>query len=79
MRIISALWEAARKSIKRVSFLIRYSHLSRCRDNRKEECMNLDEMLAASGITGGAKAENTRTKTGFVTFIGRPNVGSQHL
>lgn len=51
MRIISALWEAARKSIKRVS-LIRYSHLSRCRDNRKEECMNLDEMLAASGITG---------------------------
>ena len=37
MRIISALWEAARKSIKRVSFLIRYSHLSRYRDNRKEE------------------------------------------
>ena len=41
--------------------------------------MNLDEMLAASGITGGAKAENTRTKTGFVTFIGRPNVGKSTL
>ena len=36
-------------------------------------------MLAASGITGGAKAENTRTKTGFVTFIGRPNVGKSTL
>ena len=41
--------------------------------------MDLDEMLAASGITGGAKAENTRTKTGFVTFIGRPNVGKSTL
>lgn len=41
--------------------------------------MNLDEMLAASGITGGAKAEDTRTKTGFVTFIGRPNVGKSTL
>lgn len=36
-------------------------------------------MLAASGITGGAKAEDTRTKTGFVTFIGRPNVGKSTL
>lgn len=41
--------------------------------------MNLDEMLAASGITGGARAENTLTKTGFVTLIGRPNVGKSTL
>ena len=41
--------------------------------------MNLDEMLAASGITGGAKAEETKARTGFVTFIGRPNVGKSTL
>ena len=34
--------------------------------------MNLDEMLAASGISGGAAAVNGNTKSGFVTFIGRP-------
>ena len=41
--------------------------------------MNLDEMLAASGITGGAKAEDVQLKTGFVTLIGRPNVGKSTL
>ncbi len=41
--------------------------------------MNLDEMLAASGITGGAAAENRDTKSGFVTLIGRPNVGKSTL
>ena len=37
--------------------------------------MNLDEMLAASGITGGAAANQGNVKSGFVTLIGRPNVG----
>ena len=37
--------------------------------------MNLDEMLAASGITGGAAADGKNVKSGFVTLIGRPNVG----
>lgn len=41
--------------------------------------MNLDEMLAASGITGGASTDNNNTKSGFVTFIGRPNVGKSTL
>ena len=41
--------------------------------------MNLDEMLAASGISGGAAAVNGNTKSGFVTFIGRPNVGKSTL
>jgi GTP-binding protein Era len=42
--------------------------------------MNLDEMLAASGITGnGATANNENLKSGFVTFIGRPNVGKSTL
>lgn len=41
--------------------------------------MNLDEMLAASGITGGAAAVNDNTKSGFVTLIGRPNVGKSTL
>lgn len=41
--------------------------------------MNLDEMLAASGITGGAAAVNGNTKSGFVTLIGRPNVGKSTL
>ncbi|MGN0316652.1 MAG: GTPase Era [Lachnospira sp.] len=36
-------------------------------------------MLKASGITGGAKAEDTQTKSGFVTLIGRPNVGKSTL
>ena len=37
--------------------------------------MNLDEMLAASGITGSAAADGKNVKSGFVTLIGRPNVG----
>ena len=41
--------------------------------------MNLDEMLAASGITGGAAADGKNTKSGFVTLIGRPNVGKSTL
>lgn len=41
--------------------------------------MNLDEMLAASGITGGAVGTQGNTKSGFVTFIGRPNVGKSTL
>lgn len=41
--------------------------------------MNLDEMLAESGIAGGAAAVNGNTKSGFVTFIGRPNVGKSTL
>jgi len=41
--------------------------------------MNLDEMLAASGITGGAAAINDNVKSGFVTLIGRPNVGKSTL
>jgi GTP-binding protein Era len=41
--------------------------------------LNLDEMLAASGIGGGAAAVNGNTKSGFVTFIGRPNVGKSTL
>lgn len=41
--------------------------------------MNLDEMLAASGITGGTSTDNNNTKSGFVTFIGRPNVGKSTL
>ena len=35
--------------------------------------MNLDEMLKASGISGGAASGNDNVKSGFVTFIGRPN------
>lgn len=41
--------------------------------------MNLDEMLAASGITGGATADGKNVKSGFVTLIGRPNVGKSTL
>ena len=41
--------------------------------------MNLDEMLAASGITGGAVADGKNVKSGFVTLIGRPNVGKSTL
>nr|WP_081775438.1 GTPase Era [Lachnospira multipara] len=42
--------------------------------------MNLDEMLAASGITGGnSQANDKNLKSGFVTFIGRPNVGKSTL
>lgn len=41
--------------------------------------MNLDEMLAASGITGGAAANGKNVKSGFVTLIGRPNVGKSTL
>lgn len=41
--------------------------------------MNLDEMLAASGITGGAAPNAENTKSGFVTLIGRPNVGKSTL
>ena len=41
--------------------------------------INLDEMLAASGITGGAAADGKNTKSGFVTLIGRPNVGKSTL
>lgn len=41
--------------------------------------MNLDEMLSASGISGGAAAVNGNTKSGFVTLIGRPNVGKSTL
>ncbi len=41
--------------------------------------MNLDEMLAASGITGGAAPNVENTKSGFVTLIGRPNVGKSTL
>lgn len=41
--------------------------------------MNLDEMLAASGITGGAAADGKNVKSGFVMLIGRPNVGKSTL
>ena len=41
--------------------------------------MNLDEMLKASGISGGAASGNDNVKSGFVTFIGRPNVGKSTL
>lgn len=41
--------------------------------------MNLDEMLAASGITGGAAVDGKNVKSGFVTLIGRPNVGKSTL
>ena len=41
--------------------------------------MNLDEMLAASGITGGAAANQGNVKSGFVTLLGRPNVGKSTL
>ena len=41
--------------------------------------MNLDEMLAASGITGGAAADGKNVKSGCVTLIGRPNVGKSTL
>ena len=41
--------------------------------------MNLDEMLAASGITGGAAADGKNVKSGFVTLIGRPDVGKSTL
>lgn len=41
--------------------------------------MNLDEMLAASGITGGAADDGKNVKSGFVTLIGRPNVGKSTL
>lgn len=41
--------------------------------------MNLDEMLAAGGITGGAAADGKNVKSGFVTLIGRPNVGKSTL
>ena len=41
--------------------------------------MNLDEMLAASGLTGGAAAAGKNVKSGFVTLIGRPNVGKSTL
>ena len=41
--------------------------------------MNLDEMLAASGITGGAAADGKNVKSVFVTLIGRPNVGKSTL
>lgn len=41
--------------------------------------MNLDEMLAASGITCGAAADGKNVKSGFVTLIGRPNVGKSTL
>ncbi|MDD5830113.1 MAG: GTPase Era [Lachnospira sp.] len=41
--------------------------------------MNLDEMLAASGTTGGAAADGKNVKSGFVTLIGRPNVGKSTL
>lgn len=41
--------------------------------------MNLDEMLEQSGITGGAEAKNGNLKSGFVTIIGRPNVGKSTL
>ena len=41
--------------------------------------MNLDEMLAVSGITGGAAADGKNVKSGFVTLIGRPNVGKSTL
>jgi GTP-binding protein Era len=44
-----------------------------------EKSMNLDEMLAASGITGGAAADGKNVKSGFVTLIGRPNVGKSTL
>ncbi|MGN0339905.1 MAG: GTPase Era [Lachnospira sp.] len=36
-------------------------------------------MLAASGITGGAAANQGNVKSGFVTLIGRPNVGKSTL
>ena len=41
--------------------------------------MNLDEMLKASGISGGAASGNDNVKSGFVTFLGRPNVGKSTL
>ncbi len=41
--------------------------------------MNLDEMLKQSGITGGAAADSDNGKSGFVTIIGRPNVGKSTL
>ena len=41
--------------------------------------MNLDEMLAARGLTGGAAADGKNVKSGFVTLIGRPNVGKSTL
>ena len=39
----------------------------------------MDELLAASGITGCAAADGKNVKSGFVTLIGRPNVGKSTL
>ena len=41
--------------------------------------MNLDDMLKQSGIAGGAAPVMENTKSGFATFIGRPNVGKSTL
>ena len=38
--------------------------------------MNLDEMLAQSGISDGRSGD---IKSGFVAIIGRPNVGKSTL
>lgn len=38
-----------------------------------------EALLKASGISGGAASGNDNVKSGFVTFIGRPNVGKSTL
>ena len=41
--------------------------------------MNLDEMLKASGISGGAASGNDNVKSGFVTLLEDLMLASLHL
>ena len=57
MRLSHYLYQQYKITVKKNDFL----------EWRKS--MNLDEMLAASGITGGAAADGKNVKSGFVTLI----------